>query len=578
MEEQDSRIDTIQKLFAVIDRHPETIAILWLIGIRIFDADNTEYTINSYNEKTQSIGILDKNKKMAGRYQRNELLNLFSRIRPILSLDSIVKYLGTKDECKRFLTIFKSYIRSDYTYEDIIDDYWQNTHNLNKEDEELIYKWDALVETNDYIYSQMVSARAAEKQVIAFCKKLGYSVEDISIHQITRESEDWKKGDLRLDKKYLLDVKNARTDINSKIYSEFCIPSFKKVRDKEREGGSRDVFIVGVLSPYLQAKFIENLGDPDLEMVLPQVLGITSYSKIEKILKMVGKKTFQDIEIQIELKRSNQEGNFIPPYFFDYQQRFYSEIEKCFSDLNSLHENEIPDLDQLDFLKIDKNNFLSFILSGKKSVSPEIISSFDPWKQDLASQLCAMKSSSRIELPELFLGILKYFILSICGKVHGVRPNKYKSILFISSTTKLSRHPLGVYDPLNIIIDLCDTLSIIWDNKDQHNLEKYKIFRFRGKGLLTAQEDRQSKSVTILAYCGGYISGKGKCGFSPLVIGKHKTCSSCGYLICPVDDCQCCSQSCPEYKVRRIRAPRCNTDLIENDQEIPGVSGSSNSQ
>lgn len=553
MEDPNTRIDTIQKLFAVIEKNPKAISILWRVRIKIFDTNGIEYTINSYNENTQLISILDQDRKLVGRYQKDELLKAFDQIRPILSLDFIdftLKYLETKNQYRKFSKAFYSYIKSEYEYEDFISEHWQNTHSLNKIDKELIYEWDASVKVNNYKYSQMISARAAEKQVIKFCKKLGYLVEDVSIHQITRESTDWEKGDVRLDKRYLLDVKNARTDINSKIYSEFCIPSFKKVRSKAREGVCQDVFIVGVLSPYLQAKFIESLDDPEFEVISPTVLGITSYSKIEEILKMAGRQIFQDIEIQVELKRSNQEGDFIPPYFFDYQKRFYSKIEGCFSELNELHENEIPDSVQIEFLKIDKNNFLSFILSGKKSVSPKLISSFDPWQKDLASQLCAMKSGFRIELPELFIGILKYFILSMCGKVHGVRPNEYKSILFISSTTKLSRHPLGVYDPLNIIIDLCDTLSIIWDNKDQHNLEKYKIFRFRGKGLLTAQEDRQSKSVTILAYCGGYISGKGKCGFSPLVIGKHKTCSSCGYLICPVDDCQCCSQNCSEYKNR----------------------------
>ncbi len=73
---------------------------------------------------------------------------------------------------------------------------------------------------------------------------LVFVLEDTSAHQVNQKSQDWKKADVKLDSTDLLDVKNARMSVNSDVYSEFCIPSFKQFRD-------HDINIVGVLSPYL---------------------------------------------------------------------------------------------------------------------------------------------------------------------------------------------------------------------------------------------------------------------------------------------------------------------------------------
>lgn len=90
----------------------------------------------------------------------------------------------------------------------------------------------------------MISARGAEKAVIQLCQVLGYEVEDISIHQVTGKSQDWRRADIQLGSGHLLDVKNARFCVNSKVYSEICVPAFKQKR-------GNDVTIVGVFSPYL---------------------------------------------------------------------------------------------------------------------------------------------------------------------------------------------------------------------------------------------------------------------------------------------------------------------------------------
>ena len=103
--------------------------------------------------------------------------------------------------------------------------------------------------------------------------------------------------------------------------------------------------------------------------------------------------------------------------------------------------------------------------------------------------------------------------------------------------------PACIIDPLCILDKLISTLQILWDNRhsaELHNLRKYVL---RGEGLLRAV-NQQGQLTTVLAYCGGFIKGKGKCGNSPLVIGVECTCQVCNMLVC--GKCGFCSQSCAD--------------------------------
>ncbi|OUL28987.1 hypothetical protein [Nostoc sp. 106C] len=119
---------------------------------------------------------------------------------------------------------------------------------------------------------------------------------------------------------------------------------------------------------------------------------------------------------------------------------------------------------------------------------------------------------------------------------------------------------LKLYDPLNTIKDFCASLQSLWENREKANLAEFKVFKFNGRGLLQGQRSEQDNNLTtILAYCGGKVEKKGKCRFTPLVVGKHDNCPTCGRLICPQNDCGYCSDKCPSHELRKQnKIPRDN--------------------
>jgi cold shock CspA family protein len=154
-----------------------------------------------------------------------------------------------KNHYHSFFKLVADFHNSDYPYSNYIAQDWRSLYQLNEQEKQLIHRWDSSIIHNSFNAAKMISARGAEKLVINFYRNLGEQVEDISLHQITQASENWKLGDVMLNSQELLDVKNARTEVNSNVYSEFCVPTFKNNR------GS-DVKIVAVLSQYLKKDHI----------------------------------------------------------------------------------------------------------------------------------------------------------------------------------------------------------------------------------------------------------------------------------------------------------------------------------
>jgi hypothetical protein len=149
--------------------------------------------------------------------------------------------------------------------------------------------------------------------------------------------------------------------------------------------------------------------------------------------------------------------------------------------------------------------------------------------------------SDRITLPYLFLTLLSHFLDRLRFNDSSFHPQKYSELLY---SEELESHPLGIYDPLNIIGELCETLSDLWKNRHQSRISEFKIFKFNGRGLLQGKRDSSEQLTTIIAYCGGFVEKKGKCGFTPLVLGKQNHCLNCGKLICR--KCNYCSENCQQ--------------------------------
>ena len=417
---------------------------------------------------------------------------------------------------KKLLDIISSFQDSSYPYQRDISHNRRELHNLNDKEKQLIRKWDSNVNFNQFKAEQMTSARGAEKLVIQFYEKLGYQVEDISIHQVTQESQEWIKGDIRLNSTELLDVKNSRKSNNSNSYSEFCVPSFKESR-------GHDVKIVGVLSPYLR----NDVDDP-------KILGSFDKTQLTELERI-----FSDRLISIDMSRDTDINKYLPPWLFDYDEQFYKEQYRILTELQKLDDQDIPSWEDISSVS---QNFLPVFIAAKRPLPQSWVVNLPKWQVEFIKGLIEFPRP-RITLPYLFLSILRHFLSMLSYQGSDYNTQKYLEII---CTTSSISNPLKLYDPLNIIQDFCGTLQTLWDNREKAKLTEFKSFKFSGRGVLQGKRSESDHLTTILAYCGGTIRDqgkyKGKCGFRPLVIAQHQNCPNCGRLICP--KCDYCSDRC----------------------------------
>ncbi|MBD2438378.1 hypothetical protein [Nostoc sp. FACHB-110] len=445
-----------------------------------------------------------------------------------------------KNQYKVFFDLVSQFNDSDYPYSEAITSTWHKLYNLDKTDKKLIREWNPTCDS--FKEAQMISARGAEKLVIQYFKSLNFATEDISIHQITQESQYWRKADIRLNSKYLIDVKNTRNSVNSELYSEFCVPAFKIER-------GFDVIIVGVLSPYLQIQYMIGDQTPRFSVESPKVLGEFNKRKLENL-----ENVFSDNFFSIDVSRDFDPKRYLPPWVFDYNQRFYIQQHEIAKKFRALQKEHIPDWEYISL--VDDENPLPLFITARRKLPQKWLADFPKWQASFINLLTEIPVDY-LSLPYLFLALLKHFLSMLAYKSNDFTPEVYKKILY----------PLKIYDPLHIIDSLIDTLDILWKHRNKARLSEFKIFKFNGRGLLQAKRSESERLLTtILAYCGGWVEGKGKCGFSPLVIGLHKNCSRCGRLICPKDDCYYCSDKCfSELEKKRNQKLYLEDDDLEDD-------------
>lgn len=446
---------------------------------------------------------------------------------------SNVKSKLIQDKYKKFFNIISQFQNSEYPCAKALSTSCEELYAFVEVDKKLIRQWAYDIEQNSFKAAQMISARGAEKLVIKFYEALGYTVEDISAHQVTHESNDWKRGDVRLDSSSLLDVKNARNSVNSDTYSEFCVPAFKTTR-------GNDVKIVAVLSPYLQKEFMDGTKKINFYASSPNVLGEFDKSELENLEKL-----FSAHLITIDISRSFEPKTYLPHWLFDYDERFYAKQLEVVEQFRQLQDADIPSWEDISTLG---QNPLPLFITAQRKLPQEWFNSLPLWKAKFIDSLVTLKVE-RISLPYVFLSLLRHFLNMLSQADSDYSPKKYQEILYTGFD---SVHPLKLYDPLNTIKDFCDTLQILWEHREKSNLNKFKFFKFNGRGLLQGKRsETENVMTTILAYCGGWVEKKGKCGHIPLVIGKHETCLSCGRLICPNENCRYCSDNCLSYFKRK---------------------------
>lgn len=231
--------------------------------------------------------------------------------------------------------------------------------------------------------------------------------------------------------------------------------------------------------------------------------------------------------------------NFIPRWMFEFPEKFYEQRNQYHSKLRQVSLEQTPTLEQC---RQNNVNPLPAYLSSGLELPTEWISDLKEWQVNFYNRI-RPRDNSVITMPVLFLAILTHFLEVLTKqKWHNYHPSDYRPLIFTDNSEDSRHLPLGIYDPLETIESMIETLSILWDNRNDTDLEAFVLFKFNGTGLLEGKKQAQQKYETILAYCGGFVEGKGKCGNTPLILGKHETCLQCGKLIC--EKCGHCSTNC----------------------------------
>jgi cold shock CspA family protein len=427
----------------------------------------------------------------------------------------------------QFFSLFEQFSEINYPFSSYTTGEIEDLYKLSKDEMTLVSSW-CNGRTDAFEKAKMLSARGAEKLVLAYYSALGRTVEDVSIQQVKYNGNEWKLGDIRIDEKILVDVKNARSAVNSRTYSEFCVPKFKSNR-------GLNIDIVAVLSPYLQLNYMSGENHIYFSVVNPQILG----SFNAKCLKLI-ESAFAGNCLELDFSRIEEAGNFLAPWLFDYDHYFYEQRNSLLKQFAELTEDCIPKPEDMSFLG---NNAYPLFLASSQSFPPQWCAELANWQIEFSKLLLELPVKP-ITLPFLFLSLLQHFLSMLRDEQNGYEPVLYSSMLFASLDPR-KRRPLGIYDPLAIINSFISTLQILWANRNTAEISGFTRFKFNGHGLLLGKRSPQDKCwTTLLAYCGGRIEHKGKCGYEPLVIGRESNCHNCGKLICPKENCGFCSQGC----------------------------------
>lgn len=380
---------------------------------------------------------------------------------------------------------------------------------------------------------RVMSARTAEIAAKSLYARCGFEVEDVSIRQIGQQDDiDWKYFDLKVNG-HPVDIKNSRRSLTSpERYVEHCVPKFKSIRNDV------NVKIAGILSKYLWPKTIFEPANYDTSLLF---LGETTHEVIEKL-----KQEFLNQYFDIDFGRPERGANFfLPPWIFNYPPGLYSKRDAAISDLR---KQLAPDYI---FCKEKNFNCIPSCLAANINLSEyDHPDALKKWEWDLYNKILRRVQGHGLSLPFVYLSFLSHFteMISRYGdQCKDYRPDQYRSFVFMNND-ELNK-PLGIYDPLYTVRSLIDVLDELW-SANHDLISPYKYFRLSGFHIFQGKKSPGDSWETLIAYCGGRIEGKGKCGKYPLVLGESNRCDKCKKLICPV--CGFCKEGCENCYAQKI--------------------------
>jgi len=398
---------------------------------------------------------------------------------------------------------------------------------------------------------QAISARAAERGCKAFLQQLGYEVIDASLGQVLEkydigvpdlefEPEAWKTYDLYAAKHnrhtLQVDVKSARRNDRG-VYSRFFVKSYKQTL-------SENAKYFAVLMPNLREA---NSSTPAV------IMGMTSLDTIQSLREYANQLTGF---LTVDFKAPGREyGDFIPPYIFDFDAPldFYREQLLVCEQVRSLTDAQLSEL-----LSLHGDAALPILLASRRSLPGELMARLEDWEREFVQGIVDLPVSERISLPYLFVYLLLFFVRTVNRQIPPNLPSQWVRWIYGSDNPE-EPHPLGVFDPLNIIRKFVNALNILYINLQKGTL-RYRSFDFRGPGLLRGTTENGS-THTLLAYCG-------QCGQWPLIWGREETCRACGYLVCSDEQCHFCKRDCPgntelvsSRRLKHSRSHKVKTEL-----------------
>lgn len=404
--------------------------------------------------------------------------------------------------------------------------------DLNPSDFQLAERW--CNRDGEYELAKMISARGAELAAKHFYDKAGTTVEDTALQQVT-DGNDWLTHDLLLNNQIPIDVKNVRQSINASVLTELTVPRFKLDRS------STEVRICGVLSPYGKLKDIK-MGSVKGEILF---LGETTRSQIDALISRFNKPGHFQLEGQFREK--------LPVWLFNMPKSKGESEERT---TNHRDQANCPEGRHWPYLP---SSSLPCCIAAGLDLPKQIEEELPKWEQLFIKLI---RNSGPLSLGTVYLTILSHFTHALKNMVRaeqgGFDPSRYWELLYLKQPSTPQRHsrrsafgtqsfeasgPLGIIDPLGVVASLIEALELLWQRRSNLNIGGVQTLRVTPEGLVTGKFSN-GKTKTILAYCGGFIEKKGRCGFSPLILGEHGSCLSCGKLKCP--ECNYCSNHCKE--------------------------------
>jgi len=275
---------------------------------------------------------------------------------------------------------------------------------------------------NDWFIARSLSARSAEKAAMKFYLMHGFEVEDISIHQVTKNgSLAWVNYDLTAGGNPV-DVKNSRRSQHSpNNYTEHCVPRFKLDRKDE------PVKICGVFSPYLRVNEMLYFTTKHSNLL---ILGETSLSD-----QIVLKSEFEEEGLlQIDLhKKAEDPKYFLPPWLFNYPKWAYGNIEIRPEE----KEVVIPSATICSHASV--NPVPLCLIAGIDLRKFWHENDFLPWQWEFFQDLSSRFKRCGRSLPILFLSILKHFLLMVTSapQSEGYNPIKYRRFIFYNNRLRM---------------------------------------------------------------------------------------------------------------------------------------------